>query len=480
MAKKYVPLAVCLAASLAVSTAQHTRAADKELSAHDLLERSSHVFNDLAKKATPAVVSISAVKAADPEEAGFPFDSPFDQGPGSPDGGEMDGTTLGIGSGIVIRSDGLILTNYHVIEKAEKITVSFDEKHKTSATVVGADSKTDLAVIKADSPPPRLPVLTFGDSDRIQVGDWTVAIGSPFGLRQTVTSGIISAKGRGQMGMLDIEDFIQTDAAINPGNSGGPLLNAQGELIGVNTAIFSQSGGFIGIGFAIPSKIAKQVTDELIAHGRVIRGWVGVSAQDLDEDLAKFFHVPSAEGAVISQVVPKGPANEAKLRAGDVVVEFNQRQIHTSSDFKSMVAKTKAGAKVPVSIYRDGKSRTIALHIREQPRLEEALQLAGQAAPDEEKPSLGLAVQDIPPEFARAFDMAIESGALIVGVRPGSPAFEAGLEPGDIILKANHRTIRDAKEFGKVAREFPPTRASVLYVQRGPEEKIFVPVKPLA
>src|SRR6185437_11733647 len=264
------------------------------------------------KKAIPAVVSITTVKSMTAAEAMNEMSPnstngpiPFPLGPGGPGdlGGDKEQQVVEIGSGIIIRPNGYILTNDHVVAHATRIQVSFDDKTKYPAKIIGTDPKTDLAVIRVEKAPSSLPTLSFADSDQIKVGDWAIAVGSPYGLKQSVSFGIVSAKGRAQMGILDVEDFIQTDAAINPGSSGGPLLNTAGEIIGVNTAIFSQGGGFSGIGFAVPSSIAKEVADQLISKGRVVRGWVGLYAQDLDPDLAKHFHSPSQQGALVSAIV---------------------------------------------------------------------------------------------------------------------------------------------------------------------------------
>ncbi|MCM2323465.1 MAG: trypsin-like peptidase domain-containing protein [Oligoflexia bacterium] len=447
----------------------------------EVLTRTSVAFNDIAQKATPAVVSISVVKSPNARDAAagpgaFPHDF------GIPDG---DSRSYGIGSGLFVRPDGYILTNHHVIEDAEKVTVTLDEKHRVQAEVIGSDPKTDLAVIRLKGNRKDFPILNFGDSAEIKVGDWAIAIGSPFGLNRSVSSGIISAKGRAQMGILDTEDFIQTDAAINPGSSGGPLLNLRGDVIGINTAIFSQGSGFVGIGFAIPAKIAKEVSEQLIAHGRVLRGWVGVSAQDLDEDLAKFFQTAGSEGALISDVTPGGPAAKASLRAGDVIRKFDGEKITGATNLKSKVSETKSGSDVAIEVLRDGAVRQLKLHVAQQPV--ERKQLSQQAGRVAGKKSVarrgwGLMVEDIPMELAALLgfkNAETPTGALIVGVEPGSPAFEAGLSPGDVILRLDRTEVPDAKSFTALAKKRPHDSVSMLYVKRGPQEKIFVALKPV-
>jgi len=453
----------------------------------------SKAFNEIAQKAVPAVVSISVVKKADSpldDEEGGLRGLPFDHHDAPPmgGGGGMEGRAVGVGSGMFIRKDGMILTNHHVIENAERITVTLDEKHKRGALVVGDDPKTDLAVIRLDSPkdkeqPREFQTIEFGDSDTISVGDWAVAVGSPFGLNRTVTSGIVSAKGRAQMGILDIEDFIQTDAAINPGSSGGPLLNVDGKLIGVNTAIFSQGGGFVGIGFAIPSKIAREVAEQLMNKGHVIRGYIGLSAQDLDPQLGRYFEVPKNGhgepiGALVSDVQADGPAKKAAIEPGDVVLKFGDQDVAGASQLKSLVGKTPAGSTVTIGGLHAGKSFTKDVKILQQPGDKKAVvQQAGQMASSASAnpPNLGLTVDDVPAEISHFLNMPQTAGALVINVSPGSPAYDSGLMPGDIILKAGKAEVNGAKQFKKLARQLS-RELTVLYVQRGPDERVFVPV----
>lgn len=436
----------------------------------EILSRTSHAFNDIAQAAMPAVVSISVIKSAEVSRARLPM--PF----GHPDGEEGGTRSLGIGSGVLIRADGYILTNHHVIEGAEKVTVTFDDKFKLEARVVGTDSKTDLAVIRLNSDRKNFPRLEFGDSAGIKVGDWAIAIGSPFGLNRSVSSGIISAKGRAQMGILDVEDFIQTDAAINPGSSGGPLLNIAGQMIGINTAIFSQGNGFVGIGFAIPAVIAKDISEQLIAKGRVERGYIGLAAQDLDAELARHFKVSSEKGALISDVAPEGPAAKASLKPGDVVLAFNHRAIDSASHLKQLTGKTKAGTRIPLEISREGRKKTLDVRIQEPPADPKAvaLQQAGRAGGTA---SLGLVVEDIPEELADFLAMDADRGVLVASVEPGSPAFEAGISPGDVILSADRDDVKSAKEFKKHAEQMLRKKSGLIYLQRGPDERVFVPIK---
>lgn len=475
-------------------------AKDKQSSAAaQILSETSDALNEVAQKAVPAVVSISTIKRVDPLSAlSDDDDSPLG-GPPSHLGGPSDLNGAGksaesrlhgklpalprvvtVGSGVIIDPRGYILTNHHVVEGADRITVTFDEKHKLDASLVGDDPSTDLAVIKLrEKPPGELTALAFGDSDQIKVGDWAIAVGSPFGLKRTVTMGIISAKGRGRVGILDTEDFIQTDAALNPGSSGGPLLDVHGDVIGLNTAIYSQTGGFIGIGFAVPSKIAKSVAEELIAHGRVSRSWLGLSAQDLDSKLAGYFKTPSEQGALVTQITQNSPASDAGFKPGDVVLAFDHGNIEDAAALKATVTKGKRGTPIDVDILRDGHHETRQVLLREAPAPQLAGQVPGPALVPERDPDFGATARDLVPELARFLKMPPNTGAILTEIRPGTPAYDAGLTAGDVVLKADGHDIRGARDFTSMVRGLRKNRAVVLYVQRGPNdsgEKLFVPV----
>lgn len=459
----WVALSVCAVLGMSFS----------DRSAQEILTKTSRAFNYAAQKAMPSVVSISAVKKIAPQASGLPF--LFD----SPDfPGNSARQAYGIGSGVIIRANGFILTNHHVIEGADRVHVGLDEKHKVVAHIVGTDPKTDLAVLLLDEPKTGLQPISFGNSNEVNVGDWAIAIGSPFGLSRSVSSGIISAKSRGHMGILDTEDFLQTDAAINPGSSGGPLLNINGELIGVNTAIFSHGGGFMGIGFAIPSKIAQEVSDQIIAHGKVKRGWLGVIAQDLDEDLAKYFKVSPHSGALVSEVLPGAPASKGGLKPGDIVVKFGDNTLTDASDFKTLVAKSPKDAEIQVNVVRNGDHENLKVSVGEQPSPKtppSQKQQAGQAAP--QAPSLGFAVDEVPKPISDFLKVPRGLGVMIMGVKPGSPAFESGFAAGDIILSVNKKSVHNVREFIQITKKVAQEPLSVFYVQRGPEEKLFVPLK---
>lgn len=463
---------------------------------HELLSKAAHAFNDIATRSLPAVVSIMAIKVPGkgemrghgmPPGLGDPRAHRGMPGAGNPlePGGEEGGEMMGLGSGVIVKPSGLILTNNHVVENASRIQVSLgsdNDKKKLNARIIGADAKTDLALIQLEGKSYNLPTLTLGNSDDIKVGDWAIAMGSPFGLRQSVTFGIISAKGRAQMGILDTEDFIQTDASINPGNSGGPLLNASGEVVGINTAIFSQDGSNVGIGFAVPAKIAREVSEQLLTNGRVIRGWIGVAAQDLDPDLARYFKAPAAHGALVSDVLAQGPAGQARLQSGDVVVKYGDHAVNSASELKSVVGKTSPGSKVPIEVLRYGQSQKLTLDVQEQPgaKLIRPSEMAGQIAKQEAKasgPPLGITVRDIPVEIARLLKLTTTQGALVTNVKAGSAAFDAGIAPGDIVLKANRVPVRNSREFQQAVKDMKQEEVNVFFLQRGPSERIYVPVK---
>lgn len=336
----------------------------------------NEIFIAVAKQATASVVNISSTRKIKIPEQQFPgpfpfFDDPFFRRffgdiPDRPSPQPRQRQEFGLGSGVIVSPDGYIVTNNHVVEQADEVIISLPDRRRFTAQLVGSDPKTDIAVVKINATD--LPTLPWGDSSALQVGEVALAVGNPFGLNQTVTKGIISAVGRANMGIVDYEDFIQTDAAINPGNSGGALVNLSGELVGINTAIFTRTGGYMGIGFAIPSHMVRSVMTSLIKHGEVIRGWLGVSIQELTEDLAKEFGVPDARGVLITDVLPDSPAVQAKLQRGDIITMFNHEPVKAPVQLRSMVAETKPGTTVSVSIIRDQKTQDMTITIRELPK----------------------------------------------------------------------------------------------------------------
>ncbi|MBW2029698.1 MAG: DegQ family serine endoprotease [Deltaproteobacteria bacterium] len=400
-------------------------------------------FAQLAKKASQSVVNISAVKVI---KGHGTFSLPF--GPNDPFrdffekffGEEMpkDFRQRSLGTGFIIDREGYILTNNHVVEKTDEIKVILADEKEYTAEIVGRDPKTDLALIRIRPDKPLVP-LPLGDSDRIEVGDWVVAIGNPFGLGHTVTAGIVSAKYR-HIGAGPYENFIQTDASINPGNSGGPLLNTVGEVIGINTAIFSQSGGSIGIGFAIPINMAKDLLPQL-KKGKVVRGWLGVLIQAITPELKEKLGLEGEGGALVADITPGGPADTAGLKRGDVIITFDGKEIKEMRDLPYIVASTPVGKTVEVEVVRKGKKKTFQVKIGVLKGEE------GVPAPTEESPKLGMTVKELTPELARTYGLSETSGIVVVGVDRGSPAAEAGIRTGDIILEIDQVPVEDLEQF---------------------------------
>jgi Do/DeqQ family serine protease len=362
------------------------------------------------------------------------------------------------GSGVIVDKQGFILTNNHVVENAAEIEVGLSDDRKFKAILVGRDPKTDLAVLKIEAPPASLPVADLGDSDRLRVGQWAIAIGNPFGLDRTVTAGIISATGRTRVGVATYEAFIQTDASINPGNSGGPLLNLQGRVIGINTAIVATGQG---IGFSIPINMAREVMGQLIARGRVVRGWLGIVIQDLTPDLVAGFGLPNAAGVLISDVMKDSPAEAAGMRAGDVIVEFTGAGIKEVSDLQRRVAAVEPGKPAALTVIRDRRLTPLTVRIGEQPSDE--VQVA--AGPREER--LGLTVEPLTAEAAERFNLSVRTGVVVTAVKPGSAGADAGIRPGDAILEVNRRPVTSVESFRDLVAAVKPGDLVPVYVQRG-------------
>ncbi|MBF0340533.1 MAG: DegQ family serine endoprotease [Magnetococcales bacterium] len=424
----------------------------------------------LVEELRPVVVNIHTSKKARASKSGTqhnPFkNSPFEQFfqpfmDRLPQG-EMQ--THNLGSGVIIDPDGYILTNNHVIEEADEIKVRLADEREFVAKVIGTDVKSDLALIQV-TVKQKLPAAKLGDSDAVKVGAWVLAIGNPFGLEATVTAGIISAKGRA-IGNGPYEDFLQTDAAINPGNSGGPLFDMDGNVIGINTAIFSRSGGYMGIGFAIPVNMAKSVVTQLKSSGKVTRGWIGVGIQVVTQDLASALGQDAARGALVSQVVKSGPASEAGIKAGDVIMKFNGQEIHKMRDLPTLVAATAVGSKVPVVILRDGKEQTLKVKIEELPRDEEASASKRPETAAKTDP-LGIRVQN-PGDAQRRQSRLAEDikGVIVVGVDPEGPGARAGLRVGDVIVDVNRVAVESVKEYNQEMNKIDKSRNILLRVAR--------------
>ncbi len=404
---------------------------------------------DVAQKSMPAVVHIEVTQRVDVPLPVSPFESdPFFRyffgGSAGPRSYKKE--MRGIGTGVIIDGDGHIVTNNHVVSGATKISVKMASGEESEAKIAGVDPKTDLAVLKI-RPPKNIPYLVFGNSDKLRVGEWVVAIGNPRGLEQTVTAGIISAKHR--MGILDpssYQDYIQTDAAINPGNSGGPLLNLAGEVIGVNAAIVSESGGFEGIGFAIPSNMAKAIAEDLIKTGKVVRGWMGVSIQDVTAQMAKSMNLKGSKGAWVAEVFKGGPAEKAGIMKGDVVTSYDGAAVENANDFRNHVAATRVGKKVDVGILRKGEKISIPVEVsihKPSPRIT-AVEL---------KSKLGIEVKEISILEARRRRLDSREGVMLTKVDPNGPAARVGLEAGDIILQINNLAVRGIQDYSRILEQ---------------------------
>ncbi len=400
-------------------------------------------FADLADHVSPAVVHVRVVGVEKASERGQRFGRPRNPfGPQSPFPPEFRGPRpyQGIprrssGSGFIIREDGLILTNNHVVEGASEIMVNLPDEREYPATVLGRDPKTDLAVIKVEAGLD-LPVANLGDSEQVRVGDWVMAIGNPFGLSNTVTAGIVSATGRA-IGAGPYDDFIQTDASINPGNSGGPLFNEKGEVVGINTAIFGNGGGNIGIGFAIPINLARQLVPDLETKGHVTRGWLGVSIQKMTTPLAASLGLAEPRGALVADVTTDSPADKGGLERGDVIVGYDGHPVAENADLPLLVANTKAGTTVPVEVVRDGKTRTLTVEIA---KLDEPEVASGPAVA--QKGKWGMALRELTPGERDRLRLKAGEGVSVAGVRPDSPAADAGVREGDVILEVNRTPVK--------------------------------------
>jgi len=412
------------------------------------LREFNEAFVQIAESATPSVVTIFTEKTVSrrmisPFDL---FDTPFDNFFGMPrqNGNSRQEVLKGIGSGVIVTADGYILTNNHVVEGADAITIRTWDNRRVEAKVVGTDPKTDLAVIKAEAK--NLKPIAIGDSDALRVGEWVIAIGSPLGenLARTVTQGIVSAKGRANVGLADYEDFIQTDAAINPGNSGGPLVNIQGELVGINTAIASRTGGFEGIGFAVPSNMARKVMDALISKGKVTRGWLGVTIQDVDENIARGLGLDTPEGVLVGTVVEKGPAEKAGVKTGDVIRKINGRTVENTIELRNRIASTPPGSDVQLDLWRDGRNVEVKVRLSELPGQE----LAAEEREDMSD-RLGFTVSPLTPELVERYRLSGDRGEEIVvsGVLQGGNAYRAGLREGDLILSVNRKEVAGYKAF---------------------------------
>lgn len=441
-------------------------------------------FTGLVEQNNAAVVNISTTQkmaASDmqpqlPEglEApeGIPFDDLlkryFGEGgpgmpgiPGGPGGGEPS-EAKSLGSGFIISADGYVITNHHVIKDADEVVVRLQDRRELVAKIVGSDKRSDIALLKLEAK--ELPVVKLGSSEELKVGEWVLAIGSPFGFDHSVTAGIVSAKGR-SLPSDNYVPFIQTDVAINPGNSGGPLFNLDGEVVGVNSQIYSRTGGFMGLSFAIPMDVAMQVVEQLKSQGKVSRGWLGVQIQDVTRELAESFGMKKPQGALVGKILPKSPAEAAGLQIGDIIEQFNGKDIESSAALPPMVGATKIGETARLKVLRQGRSIEVPIKIGMLPDEEPGVAKGEEPSSGDKVSRLNLAVANPTAEQREQLEMPKTGGVLVMGVKPG-PAAEAGLRKGDVILRIQDQTVRDAKHFADIVNGLPKGKTVALLVQR--------------
>ncbi|MCF7986352.1 MAG: DegQ family serine endoprotease [Methylovulum sp.] len=433
-------------------------------------------FTEMVKTNGIAVVNISTTQKAKPsteeptkEQQPLPEGIPpemeelFKHFYNNPNGGSEDefggGETQSLGSGFIVSEDGFVLTNHHVVKDADEIIVKLSDRRELVAKLIGSDARTDIAVLKVDAS--HLPTVTIGSPQQLQVGEWVLAIGSPFGFEQSVTAGIVSAKGRSLPGGNYVP-FIQTDVAINPGNSGGPLFNMDGKVVGINSQIYSRTGGFMGLSFAIPMDVAMNVVDQIKAHGKAAHGWLGVQIQDVTRELAESFGMKKPQGALVSKVVPGSPAEQSALQIGDIITEFNGQAIDKSGDLPPLVGITPINEQATLKIIRQGENKMVTFKIGLLPDQEE--KLASSKA--EAKPSnkLGISVIDLTAEQRESLQLP-KGGVLVQEVGKGSGK-ESGLQRGDIILRLQNQVINDAADFDKITKNLPAGKSIAALIQR--------------
>jgi serine protease Do len=431
------------------------------------LQEFSETFARIAEKVKPSVVLIRSkrvVRAAQ-QQLRNPFEEFFG---GTTPRRQEPRTDRGLGSGVIVSEDGYILTNNHVVDKADELTVYLSDERELKAEVVGTDPRTDLAVIKVDSDD--LPVLSFGDSEQLRVGEWVMAVGNPFGLSHTVTAGIVSAKGRKSvLGGDSYQNFIQTDAAINPGNSGGALVDLEGNLMGINTAIYSRTGGYQGIGFAVPANMARDIMTRLIEDGKITRGFLGVEISDLDADLAASMGLDDDKGVLIANVIKGGPAVDSDIQKDDVVLALNGIEVEDSDALRNRIADFPPGTEIELEIYRDGRRKMVEIELGELP--DNPSQLASSEGPEKSPASnIGIDVMNISREWTRYYEMG--SGVVIAKVVAGSVAEDKGLRRGELITEVNGEPVSNVPEFLSIIRQFDAGEAIRFRVQRGEQQRL--------
>lgn len=473
-------LAIPIAAADLASTGHAAEPSPENRAAADP-SRSAPIFVEIAKRTTPAVVNISTIgirkgqdHASSDSFSNDLFKKSFGEDPSDRGERPREKRVSGLGSGVIVDPNGYVVTNSHVIAEAKEIRVILKDRREFPAKVVGSDAKSDIAVIKIEAD--RLPSAPWGDSSKLEVGEYALAIGNAFGLTETVTLGIISAVGRANVGISDYEDFIQTDAPINPGNSGGALINIRGELVGVNTAIFSQTGGSLGIGFAIPSNMAKPVMESLIKSGRVVRGWLGLSIQEVTPDLAREFGLSQPEGVLIGDLLPGSPAAKAGLHRGDVILQVDGKTVEGTGQLRNLVAAASIGSVLKMNILRDGKPRNVTATV-EEPPMEEKEEMP---PVEKEKSVLPASVEllDLTPEIRQELGLPKgQRGVVVNRVPPGSRAEEAGLLRGDIIVEVNRKPAGSLKESEEAISELNKDQSVLLLINRG-GRTLFLAVRP--
>lgn len=449
--------------------------AGSEADARKLLEDKMSTMNDwsegfsaVAEYVTPSVVTVetkTTVKYEDPFNDFFGGDEFFKRFFGNPRNQPRQEQKLsGLGSGVIVTADGYIITNNHVIDKTDEIKITLSNGKTYDGKLIGTDPRTDIAVVKIDEKD--LPAIKMANSDLIKVGQWAIAVGNPFSksLSHTVTAGIISGMSRSSVGLDSDVDFLQTDAAINPGNSGGALVNMKGELVGINAAIISRSGGYEGIGFAIPANTAKSIMDQLIKTGKVVRGFVGVSMQDVDEQMAKALGLKSAKGAVIAQVVEGSPADKAKLQQGDVIIKVNGKEVANSLEIRKQIIPKQPGSEVELTLIRDGKEINVKVILDEAPG--EPLAVKEEAPAKKSFERLGMNVTNMNKDLAAKYNVPNIAGVLITEIEQGGPAFNAGLRQGDIVQRVGRKDIKTVKEFVDEVNKITKGETALFLVNR--------------
>jgi serine protease Do len=429
-------------------------------------------FVDVAESVSPSVVTITAQKVTKIKNPFGDFDFPFELFGFNVPNREREYRSSALGSGVIV-GDGYVITNNHVIDKAEEIKIVLQDKREFEATIVGADAKSDLAILKIEAN--NLPVARLGNSDELRVGEWVLAIGSPFSTRlgNTVTHCIVSGLGRSGMQLSTYENYIQTDASINPGNSGGALVNLDGEVIGINSAIMSRSGGSHGIGFAIPINLARKVMNDIITSGRVVRAWLGVTIQELNQDLSESLGLNDITGVLISDVMKDSPAENAKLQSGDVIIEINGQTVNTTSELQINIASRSPGESVKLTLIRDGRKRNFTVKLDEMPNDEPITPAIGESGDID----LGFSVRRNSEELSRQYGLDFSDGVIVVQVKPGSEAQQKGIQPGDRIITIERKNIKTINDYTKALESIKKEQTILILIETMNGNKRFVTVK---